>query len=210
MKKNFTVILPDEPYKTSIALNKTVQCTYEGVRYLIARLEDSTNIVQNIVKGNDSLDQLDIESHKEEGYSFFIIDAAQNPLEAAFLSHTYTHGDIDPYEETLPTGEVWKHVYESGNGILEHIYIPFTLKYNLASKTFSGPDRRIHFITRESFFDGMKDFPARIREALEINDYTDEERAKLENHLIWLENLETTYADVDHWKIPYPTDIPQF
>lgn len=210
MKKNFTVILPDEPYKTTTVLNNTVQCTYEGGRYVIARMEDSSKKVLNSVRVVDSLDDVELNSFIEEGHSFFVVDATINPFEAAVITHSYTHGNIADYEETLPTGEKWSYKYEDGTGIIENIYQQFTLEYDPATQAFKEPNRRVHSISRESFFSGMETFPAKIQAALDINDYTDEERTSLENYKTWLENLSTTYANVDHWKITFPANLPQY
>lgn len=210
MKKNFTVILPDEPYKTSTDKNNSIECVYEGPQYLVARLDNSNNKIQNIVDWKDSLEDINLDNYKEENHSFIIINAAEKPFEAAFASNVYSHGDVENYKETLPTGETWEYYYEDKSGILSQIYFPFSLGYNTDTKQFSGPDRRTHFLTRESSIEGMKNMIPTIEKALEINDYTDEERTRLEQHKTWLENLETTYADVDHWKIPYPTDLPRY
>ena len=210
MKKNFTVILPDEPYKTSTASNTAVQCTYEGPRYLVARIHVETRTVQNVVGQVEELDQINMDAFVEEGHEFLIIDAVVNPFQAAVASNSYTHGEIENYEETLPTGETWSHTYESGTGVLGHIYMPFTMTYDSTAQTFVDPIRRTHFLSRDSFFQGVQNIPPQIAAALEINDYTDEERTALENHKAWLENLSTTYANVDHWKIPFPTNLPPF
>lgn len=210
MKKNFTVILPDEPYKTATVSNTAVQCTYQGPRYLVARIHAETRTVQNVVWQVEELDQINMDAFVEEGHEFFIIDAVSHPFQAAVASNSYTHGEIENYEETLPTGETWTHTYESGTGILDHIYMPFTMTYDLAVQTFADPVRRTHFLSRDSFFEGLQNQPSQIAAALEINDYTDEERTTLENYKTWLENLSTTYANVDHWKIPFPTNLPPF
>lgn len=210
MKKNFTVVLPDEPFKTSTALNNTIQCTYNGLRYVVARMENSSKKVLNAVAMFDSLDEFDLSSYVEDGHTFFVIDAASNPFEAALLTKIYDNGEINNYEETLSTGETWDFVYDNGTGAIEQIFMPFSLEYDLDTKTFSEPKRPTHPITRESFFESIQEFPAKIQKALEINDYTDEEKAKLENYKNWLENLPVTYADIDHWKIPFPSDLPPF
>lgn len=210
MKKNFTVILPDEPFKSSTAMNKTVHCVYEGLRYIVGRMNNTTKKVENSVGGFDNNEDIDLSFFTEDGYSFIVIDATVNPFEAAFLTETYSHSEVDNYVETLSTGETWEHTYDNYSGILSQIYKSFDLEYDSATKTFKEPSRISHPIVRESLFDAYKDFPKRIEDALSTNDYSDEERTKLENYKTWLENLSTTYANVDHWKIPFPVNIPNF
>lgn len=210
MQKNFTVILPDEPYKISIDKNIVITAKYQGPRYLVGKMHVESKKVIDVQRTFDSVDEIDLSSYVEEGHAFIIIDAAINTFEAAFLTRSYTHGEVSNYTETLSTGEVYEYHYEDGTGILEQIYFPFTLGYDTDNSIFTEPARRTHFITRESYFEGMATFPDKIAAALAINDYSDEDKDKLEQHKTWLENLSTTYANVDHWKIPYPINLPPF
>lgn len=210
MKKNFNLILSDEPFKSSTTMNKTVNCVYDGPRYIIGRVNNTTKKVENSVGSFVNVEDIDLSYFTEEGYSFIVIDANVNPFEAAYLTQNYSYGEVDNYVETLPTGESWEFLYDNYGGIIGQIYNNFDLVYDESSKTFKEPSRVTHPITRESFFDSLKNFPERLTNALSSDEYSDEERTKLENYKTWIENLSTTYADVDHWKIPFPVNIPNF
>ena len=75
---------------------------------------------------------------------------------------------------------------------------------------FTTPRFREHAVTRESVFEGSLSSAKMIRKSLADNDYLDSQRTKLEEYASWLENLETAFEGVDHWKIPFPTDIPKY
>lgn len=207
MKKNFEFLLTDEPYKTTTALGKKVQATYDGPRFLVARKENETSIVTDVVAAYDVFEEIDLSKFVEEGNTFFVIDAAQNPFEAAYLTDMYTYSEIPPYEETLPTGEVWRFVYDSA-GAIDQVYKNIDLKHT--AEGFVGPGFIEHSLTRESILNPLADTAKSVREALLVNDFTDEERAKLENYATWLEEAPTTYKDVDHWKITFPANMPRY
>lgn len=209
MKKNFTFILPDEPYKNTIELNQVVNGIYDGPRYLAMRVEDSTQVVHNVVRFADSIELLELENLVEEGHSFYLLDAAENPFEAAYLTSNYTHELIEDPTFDLPNGlGSWTYHYDDYTGGINQCFYGMTLKYNASNSSFSGPEYREHAITRESLFESAKIYSAEITKCLAENDYSAEDRAKLEEHAAWLLTLEDTYEGVDHWKIPFPTDIP--
>lgn len=209
IKKNFTFVLPDEPYKTTTALNQVVNATYDGFKYLVMRVEDSTGIVHNIARGGDNSDALEIDNFVEEGFSFFILDATEHPFEAAYLTSNYTHETIEDPTFVLPNDlGSWTYHYDDNTGGINQCFYMNTLKYNPTTKTFTPPKYREHALTRESVIESAKIYSAEITKCLAENDYSDEDRAILEEHAAWLLTLEDVYQGVDHWKIPFPTNIP--
>ena len=208
MRKFFDVILPDEPFKTETTLNKKVQCLYDGPRYLLIRVDNSTDHVVGSVTGSDSLDGLNAESFNEEGHSFHVLDASANPFEAAYLTYSYTHPDIEPFEEVLPNGEKWEYHYEPKTGVLSHLFRALGLKFN--NGKFSMPERIVHGTSREDFFTGVDGLVEGLTKSLSENDFLPEEKKILEDYKVWLTGLEKEYAGIDHWKIKFPTNIPMY
>lgn len=209
MKKNFTFILPDEPYKNTTALNQVVNSVYDGPRYLVARVDDITNIVINTAYGTENLDDIDLSKYFEEDHSFIIIDASINAFEAAYLTGLYTHDLIqDPTFDLLNNLGSWTYHYDDYKGGMNQCFFQHQLGYDKATSSFIAPSYRTHALSAESVFDGAKRQSEEITAALAINDYSTEDRAKLTAHATWLKNLAKTYKGIDHWKIPFPTDIP--
>ena len=212
MKTNFTFILPDEPYKNTTALNQQVNAVYEGPKYHLARIETATNIVHNIVRSAETVEDLNFDQYVEEGHYFLVIDAAENPFEVAYLTSSYTHDLIEDPTFVLPRGlGEWTYHYDDYKGGITQCFYRETLKYNASTKTFSGPDYRLHQNSREETFKTLKIQAEGIRKSLRdnANDYTAEDKKTLEDHATWLENVETTFHDVDHWKIPFPAVLPR-
>lgn len=209
MKKNFTFILPDEPYKTSTTLNQVVNAVYDGPRYLVGRIDDTTNIVINTAYGTDNLEDIDLSKYIEEDHSFIIIDASVNPFEAAYLTNLYKHDLIEDPTFDLPNGlGSWTYHYDDYEGGIGQCFFQHQLGYDKETSTFIAPPYRTHALTPESVFEGAKLQSTEITAALAANDYSTEDRAKLTAHATWLKNLAKTYKGVDHWKINFPTDIP--
>lgn len=208
MRKFFEVTLPDEPFKAETTLNKKVQCLYDGPKYLLVRVEDATGKVVSSVNGSDTIDGLYAETFNEEGHSFHVLDASVNPFEAAYLSYAYTHPDIEPYVETLPNGDKWEYNYETKTGLLSHLFKQLDLKYD--GGKYIAPERVVHGTSREDFFNGVNGLLEGLTKSLSENDFLPEEKAKLEEYKTWLSKLEKDYANIDHWKIKFPTDIPMY
>jgi hypothetical protein len=206
IKKQFTFVLPDEPYKQTTKKKLTVNATYDGPQYLVCRVNDSTKIVEGVIIASDSKDTTNLVS--EEGYSNLVIDAMLNPLEASYLSGNYTHDEIPDPTFTNPDGSTWTYHYMDGTGGINQIYFMHTLKY--VGGKFIGPEYRYHATTMAEVVKTSLVLAGNVRESLAKRTYTAEERTKLEEYATWLENLETTYKGVDHWKIPFPSDIPSF
>jgi hypothetical protein len=207
MRKFFTFKLSDEPYKTTTALNKTVDAIYEGPKLLVLCVFTPTGEIRYVARAGETEADLQLANLVDDDpdTEFVVLDASVNTFEAAYLTGYYTHDPIPDYTETLPTGETWTYVY-SGGGISQN-YFGQDLFYR--DGAFTTPRFREHAILRESLFSGVANSVTMINRSLADNDYTDQERQELEQHRDWLANLETTYANVDHWKIPFPSNPPK-
>lgn len=224
MKKNFTIVLPDEPYKAEATGINTINAVYDGPRYGLARVECTNgpvDIVHNIARFGETIESLEIELHTEENHEFLVIDAKENPFEMALLSGLYTHDEIEnpTFEVTEAAGvlpglngrtSTYTYHYGGTQGALGAIYYnsEMGLKYNWDTKTFEEPVRRVHAVNRADFFAGYKQFAASIRQSVEDNDYPPEEETRILAHAEWLDHLEELYPDTDHWKISFHTDKP--
>lgn len=210
MKKFFTFVLPDEPYKDTTKKNLVVNATYEGMRYLACRVNTQTNLVEGVVFAAEKSEDVDakLKDYTEEGYTFITVDASSNPFEAAYLSGEYSHDLIEDPTFILPRGlGEWTYHYDDYTGGISQAFFGHDLKF--VNGKFVAPRYRTHAITRESLFQSAVAQAKNIKKTLGENDYTAEDRKKLTEYADWLENLEETYHDVDHWKISFPTDIPR-
>ena len=84
------------------------------------------------------------------------------------------------------------------------------LKYNTVSNEFTPPRYRLHANSRENSFAAFKTQADAIKKSLaeHADEYSAEDKTKLQEYADWLDNLETTFHDVDHWKIPFSLDTP--
>ena len=137
-------------------------------------------------------------------------------MRCAFITDEYTHPDAADYSEEITDADgdtyTWEHVYEGGTGMLAHIYVSDSLLYNHETRTWTNPVLRTHNNSRELTLQTWADQAAGIRRALSSdgdahNNFTDAERTTLGNHATWLESTPTKYANIDHWKIPYPDAV---
>ena len=224
IRKTFQIVLPDEPYKAEATGINTINAVYEGPRYGLARVECTggpVDIVHNIARFGDTIEDLNVEAHVEENHEFLVIDAKENPLEMSFLSGLYTHDEIENPTFTVTeaagvieglNGRTSTYTYHYGGtqGALQAIYYISEkgLKYNWNTQTFEAPERRVHAVKREEFFAGYKTFAANIRKSVEENDYDPVDEARILKHAEWLDRLEELYPDTDHWKISFHNDKP--
>jgi hypothetical protein len=207
MRKFFTFKISDEPYKTTTDLNKTVDAIYEGPKFLALCIHTPTSSIKYVAGGGETEAELALNNLVDEDpdTEFIVLDASINTFEAAYLTGYYTHDPIPDYTETLPTGETWTYTY-SGGGITQN-YFGQDLFY--AAGEFSTPRFRTHAITKESIFSGIANSIEMINRSLADNDYTSAERQAIEEYRDWLSNLETNYPNIDHWKLPFPSNPPQ-
>ena len=221
MKKNFTIVLPDEPYKAAATGINTITATYDGPRYGVARYNYDDKVVHNIARMGKTVEELQLDTHVEDNHHFFVIDAEANPFEMALLTGLYTHEAIQNPVFTVTEaagvlpgldGRVSTYEYHYGGtqGALGAIYYNGDrgLKYDLDTETFTEPDRRVHAVDRADFFAGYKRFAEQIRQSVADNDYPDVDKARILAHAEWLDHLEELYPDTDHWKINFHTDKP--
>ena len=82
------------------------------------------------------------------------------------------------------------------------IYLHGTLRY--VDGAYVGPDFRAHAVSRESFLETVPNQSAMIQAEIDSGKYTAEKVTELNAYKTWLENVPTKYADVKHWKIPFP------
>ena len=208
MKKNFTFVLPDEPYTNKTELNQVIDAVYEGPKYLVVRVNKTTDIVEGVVREADDLQTLE-NTPQEEGYNHITIDAAVNTFEAAYLTDYYTHDVIEDPTFVLPRGlGEWTYHYDDYTGGINQAFYQFTMKHK--NNVFIKPQYRLHALSRDSVMANAKIAAGNIREALKTSDHDEADRKKLTDYADWLENLDETYHDVEHWKIVFPSDIPRY
>ncbi len=200
IKKGFKITLPDEPYKVETTQNNQIDVWYEGLRYLVVRVEDGK--ATSIVRGSHE-PITDLSNIIEEGNRFFVIDAEEYPFEAAYLSHTYSTEEVPNYIETTEAGEVYEYHYDDNHGVLEQIYFPNSIPVD-ENNQFGSPARRTHFLTRESVFESFDTILEQVRTARETKDYSEEQAAEVDNFIEWLETARDRYANIEHWKIKFP------
>lgn len=207
INKKFTHQLPDQPYKQSASQNKTVECTYSGPRYLLVRMLEQTGICLNAERYGDDKEALE-QSIVDDGpvYDFFVLDAEEHPWEAAYLLNCYTHGDVQDYEETLPTGEKFTYVYKDGTGVISNCHAINEMKYDKNLRIFTKPKFLTHPINPVDFQISIenqkKEFDRIV--AGDLTRYSNEAILEIRAYHEWLSNFSTRYAGVDHWKIPFP------
>lgn len=209
MSIEFEIKLPDEPFKNSFILNKSVKLTYEGPRYLVISVFTDTGIVSTYEDVFDTLDEINLENYVDDDTVFHIIDAQKHPLEACFITHMYKNEEVDNYEVVLPTGETWVYPYE--NHILGNVYANQMPAYNSLTDEFSALTYLTPAIPKEEFFKNIetkvKELESTIPDAtITAETATSKEYAKyheeLKTYVEWLKNIKTTYYEIDHWKIP--------
>jgi hypothetical protein len=209
MRKFFTFKISDEPYKTTTALNKTVQATYTGLRFLALCVNEQTGWINYVARMAETQEELSMATMVDDDPAtiFVVLDASEKTFEAAYLTHNYENEDVADYVEVLPNNlGTWTYSYTGGS--IEQNYYSFDIRY--INGEFTTPRFREHAVTRESVIDSSVNSAKMVRKALADNDYTDEQKTALEEYASWLENLKTAYADVDHWKIPFPANIPKY
>jgi len=212
MRKNFTFLLPDEPYKNTTALNKVQNAVYTGPRYFAICVIDATGEIKYIARRGESLAEIDFDNLVDDdpATTFYLIDASEHPLPAAYLMNTYETGEVADYSTDLvdADGNEWNYTYhyDDNTGSIGQCFYGQSLKY--INNQFVGPEYRLHAVTKQSLIENYKNIATAIEQSLQINDYTDEDRTAFAAHIAWLRDLERLYAGIDHWKIPFPSNLP--
>ena len=207
MRKFFTFKISDEPYKTTTNLNKTVDAIYEGPKFLALCIDISTNEIKYIARSGETEEELQLTNliDDDPNTEFIVLDASVKTFEAAYLTGYYTHDPIPDHIETLPTGETWTYTFSGG--CITQNYFGQDMFY--VNGEFTTPRFREHAITRETMFSGIQNTINMINSSLANNDYKPEEQQAIEEYKSWLSNLETTYPNIDHWKLPFPPSPPR-
>ena len=207
INKKFTHKLPDQPYKQPATQNKTVECTYTGPRYLLVRMLEQSGTCLNVERYNDDKEALEA-TIVDDGpvYDFFVLDAEEYPWEAAYLTNSYIHGDVTDYEETLPTGEKYVYAYKDGTGIISDCHAINEMKYDKNLKVFTRPKFITHPINPVDFLINIDNAKTEFDRLVagDLSKYSNEVIAEIHAYHQYLTNFKTTYAGVDHWKVPFP------
>lgn len=204
MEKAFVTVLPDEPYKTTTKLNKTVNCVYDGPRYLLLKFNDKDGTLFCVERALESLEDLETFKYNEEGFFQVVLDADVNTWEAAYLTRNYTHDEVVDHEETLPTGEKWIYHYDDYKSAVNQPFYVNDLKYNNATKTYIRPRYRVHAVATSDFLASVEANLSTFERACLDNRYSADKMAKIVAHRDFLKSITTRYAGVDHWKITFP------
>ena len=87
MRKNFTFLLPDEPYKNTTALNKVQNAVYTGPRYLAICVIDATGEIKYVARRGETLPEINFETLVDDdpATTFYLIDASEQPFAAAYM-----------------------------------------------------------------------------------------------------------------------------
>ena len=206
MLRDFNILLPDEPFKTTTELNKAVACHYTGRRWVIIAVDKNTKQVVHVEGKYDKYDDIDWERHEDPDWEIAAIDASKHLFEMAYLTHDYTTEEVEDYTETLPTGETWDYPYEK-DAIVDVTFKHLDMTYNSATDEFSTPGYLEPAISDRTELTQF--FPDRIAEADEVLDDSDNYSAeyvkKVQDFKDFHVNFDDTWGDVDHWKIPFPS-----
>lgn len=210
IEKTFTTVLPDEPYKTTTKLNKTVTCTFRGPRYYLLRCDAETGQILCVDRGSDDQEELrGLITDNEPHIHFQILDAEVNTWEAAYLTRNYTTGPISNYVETLPTGEKYEYHYDDDTSACNQPFYVNDMKYDKGTNSYVRPRYRVHAVAEDDFWasiDSQKETFAKV--VKETDKYSAEKMAAIKAYYDFLSTAKTKYAGVNHWKIPFPQHPP--
>jgi hypothetical protein len=209
MRKAFTAVLPDEPYKTTTRLNRSVECNYVGARYVLVRVERDDGKYYCVDGYSETLEGLDssrlsVDQLHKEGHEQVVLDAEADTWIAAHLTHEYEHTSVPNYVETLSNGAVYEYVYEDTHSAVTQPYYTNDTYYKKETNTWIRPRMRTHAITRASFLEGVSSQLATIQEIVDRNILTADRQAEATAYVDFLKSISTVYANIDHWKIKFP------
>ena len=214
MRKNFTFLLPDEPYKNTTALNKVQNCVYTGPRYLAICVIDATGEIKYVARRGETLPEINFETLVDDdpATTFYLIDAGEHPFACAYLMNSYETGDVPDYSTDFVDADGnevnYTYHYDDGTGAIGQCFYGQTLKY--VNNQFVGPEYRLHAITKASVLENYLRLATMIEQSLLANDYEPADAEALTEHVAWLRDLERRYVGIDHWKIPFPTTLPNY
>lgn len=203
MSFKFKANIPDEPFKVTFTKGNTVEITYKGPKYLVISVSKDDNRLHTVDGEADTIEEIDLNDYEHEERNFHIIDAHKHPLVASIITHFYDNAEYPDYEEELPTGEKYIYLYENA-GILGNIYKNVLPIYFPEEDRFSNLELLEPALSKEQIDENIKTKIETYTEILETDKtLTDESKISIRTYLNWLENIEETYAGVDHWKIPF-------
>lgn len=202
MSTQFKLRIPDEPFKDTYELEKTLNITYTGPRYMVLSVFTDTQQVSTYETLEDNLEDINLSDFASDDTTFYVVDCYNHLLEASFITHQYTHNDYDNYREELPTGEIYEYLYD--NHILSNIY-NFTMPtYNHSTQEFGSLELLKPVTTNEEFWERLDSKILELSKDPKIGVHDDADQ-ELNDYLETLKQLKIDYLDVDYWKIPYPS-----
>jgi hypothetical protein len=206
MTIKFTVAIPDEPYTQSFTQNKSIEITYTGPNFLVITYDANNNRVQAADGYFNNESDIDLSNFADDKFQFAVVNAANHTLECAIITDYYEHETIDPYTETIPTGEEFVFNY-AVNGILDDLFTRWELRYYPETNSFSTLDYKSFPTSKEQFLDSLTNHInlMTVQKQIETENDADADRlAKIDQIISWCENFQTVYPNTDHWKIPFP------
>lgn len=204
MAIDFTITIPNEPWITDTSEGKTIACSYIGPRYVLISI-DSNNVVQTHEGYFSSADDYDPNNYADDKYTYHLVDA-NNPAHTAhiaFITNLYTNENHPNFEETLPDGSIYNYDYADEEGVMDQIFQRFSgFTYDPVTETFSDLQFVEMNITRE---DWLKSVQTNIdlANAVDRSIQTDEMNTAIDEFIAYFTNIETTFAGVSYWKIPF-------
>lgn len=220
MIKTFTWTRPDEPYKTAATGTRTIDITYKGGRYLLVEV-DPREGTGSMIRESDNLNdpELDRSQFKPNQFTYVLVDADELPGLACSLTLNYTHADPNDWTETLTDADgntfTWEHIYDETTGLIEHetTGVNGGYKYNSSTGQWEGPEYRTHMVAREDALEGWARQATELQNALDSaseKGLTEGQIAEITTYKEFLESIPTKYAGIDHWKIPFELNWPEF
>lgn len=207
MEKTISVNIPSEPYGEIDENAISVDITYTGARYIVFSL-DSNKDFYAIEGSFDDTSEFTLTDFVHDGHTFHVLDADVHTFEACLLTSNYTHEPVDPWTETLATGEEIDYHYPNP-GVLAAFW-NFSMDYDLVNNTWT-PHRITSPIEASDLFRGINNEIADIEAALadDSNSFNDDLKSDLNDWLTWAKAASTNYAGLPAWKIPYKP-VPRY
>ena len=201
--KTFTVAIPNEPFTTDTSEGKTVECTYKGPRFVV--ISTHNGVVQTHEGYFDSADDYNADDFVDDRDEYHLIDVNLHPLEMSLLTQMYSNENIDNYEETLPTGEIYDYDYPDDSGILDSVFDRWgsNLTYDAATDTFSDLQFHPSILTEEQF-DNIVQLKLELIDSIDMSAFDADLVQAFEEYKQFFVNVRTTYAGVAGYKIPFP------
>ena len=138
MEKIFQITIPSEPYSEIDENAVNINVTYTGPAYLVFSLDANGNFFA--IEGMfEEPSQINLSDFEHPGHTFYILDADANTFEASLITSQYNNEPVEPFTQTLPTGEEISYEYPA-NGILG-VFWKRELNYNPISRVWSTPER---------------------------------------------------------------------